>query len=351
MTNPFQKATRKKTKLRCALTGPTGSGKTYSALAIAGSLGKKIAVIDTEHGSASKYDHVCDFDVLELTTYEPAKYIKAMEAAADAGYDVLVVDSLSHAWFAEGGILDQKDKKSSGNGNDWTAWKTLTPQQDALTSAILSWPGHIICTMRSKMERVQEKGSDGKTTIKKVGMAPVQRDGIEYEFDVIGEMDGDHTLSITKTRCDLLDGASIRKPGKALAKTLLGWLDQGIVEAPAAKADPEAAAKAQAEAERLRAEEAAAAAAAKIAEEKTAADVAAKALEAVKAKDAAKVVCAAIEVELARLGVGDMHLATRVCAANGGPKPRTLVEYERVLAVLKAENPSPATTTEQQPAA
>lgn len=226
----FQKATKKKSRLRLALLGPSGSGKTYSALAIGKHLGKRIAVIDTERGSASKYaDDVAEFDVLELTSFSPTKYIAAMREAASAGYDVLVVDSLSHAWFGADGILDQKDKKG---GNSFDAWRTLTPQHNDLVEAILAYPGHVICTMRSKMEYVQEKDSKGKTVVRKVGMAPVQREGMEYEFDVIGEMDVDHALHITKSRAPTLADAIIRKPSKDVAEALLGWLDQGAVDEP-----------------------------------------------------------------------------------------------------------------------
>lgn len=223
----FQKATKKKAKGRIALLGPSGSGKTFTALMTAKHLGKKIAVVDTERGSASKYaGDVADFDVLELTSYAPQRFIEALKDAAKEGYDVVVVDSLSHAWFAEGGILDQKDK-SGGNGFD--AWRKLTPQHNELVEAILAYPGHVIVTMRSKMEYVQEKDSKtGKTVIRKVGLAPVQRDGMEYEFDVIGEIDVDHCLHITKSRCRALADASIRKPEAQLAEQLLAWLDQGV---------------------------------------------------------------------------------------------------------------------------
>ncbi len=228
MKNGFQKATKKRSKARIALLGPSGAGKTYSALEIGKHLGKKLAVIDTERGSASKYaGDVADFDALELATFGPQHYIDALAMAAAEGYDVVVVDSLSHAWMGEGGILDQKDKKG---GNGFDAWRTLTPQHNALIEAILAYPGHVIATMRSKMEYVQEKNAQGKTTIRKVGMAPIQRDGMEYEFDVIGDLDVDHTLHVTKSRCVALADAMVRKPGKEFAEKLLAWLDQGAVE-------------------------------------------------------------------------------------------------------------------------
>jgi len=230
----FAPATKKKSRLRLAILGPSGSGKTYSALAIgkhlAAMMKSPLAVIDTERGSASKYaGDVADFSVLELTSFSPGNYIKAIRLAQANGFKVIVVDSLSHAWFGADGILDQKDKKGD---TSFGAWRTLTPQHNDLVEAILAFDGHIICTMRSKMEYVQEKDSKGKTTVRKVGLAPVQREGMEYEFDVIGEMDVDNCMHVTKTRCSALADASIRKPGADVAATLLAWLDQGVDEAP-----------------------------------------------------------------------------------------------------------------------
>lgn len=240
----FQKATKKKAKLRLALVGPAKAGKTRTALSIAKHLGSRIAVIDTERGSASKYaGEVAEFDVVELSTYAPGKFLEAMRAAAQS-YDVLVIDSLSHAWMGEGGILDQKDRKG---GNSFDAWRTLTPQHNELVDAILGWPGHLIATMRAKMAYEVTKDSNGKTKVEKLGLAPVQRDGMEYEFDVLADIDHDHTIHIGSSRCSALDGVSIRKPtGEEIAKTLLTWLDDGAEapkRAPAVNGAPRAGVK------------------------------------------------------------------------------------------------------------
>lgn len=249
----FVKATKKQSKLRLALCGVSGSGKTYTALLIAKHLGKRVAVIDTERGSASKYaGDVADFDVCELTSFAPAKYIQALKDAAAEGFDVVVIDSLSHGWMGTGGIIDQKDKKG---GNSFDAWRTLTPQHNDFVEAILSYPGHVIATMRSKTEYVVEV-VNGKSVPRKIGMAPVQRDGVEYEFDVVGDLDADHVLHCTKSRCAALAGEYIRAPGEQVARALLAWLEQGdavdveaVRAAAAAKlAADEAAAKAEAEA-------------------------------------------------------------------------------------------------------
>src|SRR5262245_28312049 len=159
MAMQFKQATKKQAKLRMAIIGPSGSGKTYSALAVGQHLGKKIAVIDTESGSASKYVGKFQFDVLELESHEPTTYIEAIEAAEAAGYDVLIIDSLSHAWMGRGGALEQVDRiaKRTQSGNSFTAWRDVTPQHNALVEAMLRCKCHLIATMRAKTEYVMEE--------------------------------------------------------------------------------------------------------------------------------------------------------------------------------------------------
>lgn len=237
--NPFQKASKKRAKLRLALMGTSGSGKTYTALTVASALGKT-AVIDTEHGSASKYADRFDFDVLELSNFHPDRYIDAIHAAASAGYDVVVIDSLSHAWNGTGGALEIVDRvtRSSKSQNSYMAWADVTPLQNKLIEAIVGASIHVIATLRSKTEYVLDRDERGKTTPRKVGLAPVQRDGMEYEFDVVGEMDMQNTLVITKSRVPELANAVMLQPGKALGETLLKWLEDGA-EAPQAPATPQ----------------------------------------------------------------------------------------------------------------
>lgn len=234
MTNPFKKATKEKQKAKVALIGPSGSGKTYTALRMAKALGDRIAVIDTEHGSASLYADQFDFDTLELERFDPRIYIKAMRAAEAAGYDVLIVDSLSHAWMGKDGALELVDKmKSKYGGNQFAAWGDVTPIHRDLIETILATKLHLIATMRSKTEYVVEEDSRGKQRPRKVGMAPIQRDGMEYEFSVVGTLDVDHTLVIDKTRCPDLDGQIFNKPGEDVAKILLDWLNAGAEVQPA----------------------------------------------------------------------------------------------------------------------
>lgn len=234
----FKKATKEQSRLRLALIGPSGSGKTYTALTIATAFGGPIAVIDTERGSASKYADLFAFDTVNMETFAPQTYVEAIRAAAQAGYKVLVIDSLSHAWVGREGSLEQHDKAMARQrgGNSFAAWREVTPHHNALVDAILQADLHIIGTMRAKTEYVQEKDErTGKTTVRKVGMAPVQRDGLEYEFDVVADMDADHTMIVSKSRCRELADAVIRKPGAEVAQTLAAWLGQGVAPAPAPK--------------------------------------------------------------------------------------------------------------------
>lgn len=226
----FKKATKEAAKLRLAIAGPSGSGKTYSALAIAKALGGPVALVDTEHGSASKYADIFDFDVAEMhAPFHPDKYIAAIKEAASAGYKVIILDSLTHAWNGDGGLLDlvEEAAKRMKSSNTFAAWKDVTPIQNRFIEAIVSANIHIIGTMRSKQEYVQEKNDKGYTVVRKVGMAPVQRDGFEYEFDVFFDMDSDNNAVVSKTRCPDLAGKVIAKPGAQVGKILSDWLGNG----------------------------------------------------------------------------------------------------------------------------
>lgn len=229
----FQKATKKQAKLRLGLIGMSGSGKTYSSLKIAAHLGGRVALIDTERGSASKYAGLFEFDTLELDTFSPQTYIEAIRAAGAAGYDILIIDSLSHAWFGKGGALEMVDNaaKRSQSHNSYVAWREVTPLHNQLIDAILQVPCHVIATMRAKSEYVMDKDErTGKTMPRKVGLAPIQRDGMEYEFDVVADMTAELDMVVSKSRCPALTGAVINKPGKEVADTLKAWLTDGAPE-------------------------------------------------------------------------------------------------------------------------
>lgn len=242
MGKMFKKAVREKLKLRLALDGPSGSGKSYTALRFAMKLAEhyntQVAVIETEHRSASKYlgeapDSIpFEFDHDCLTSFSPTEYTSRIEGAEREGYGVLVIDSLSHAWEGKDGALELVGKKG---GNSFTGWKDVTPMHRRMVEAILASKCHIICTMRSKTEYVMEEGTNAQgkpTTVpRKVAMAPIQRAGMEYEFDIYGSMDWSNTMTITKSRCSGINGLITVKPGAGLIIPIAQWLDTGEVVA------------------------------------------------------------------------------------------------------------------------
>lgn len=227
----FKSAKNYERKLRMALVGPPKSGKSYTALSIAHALageGGKVAVIDTENASAAKYAELFPpFDVCELEMFNPDNYVKEILEAERLGYDVLIIDSLTHAWNGPGGLLEYKDQiANSGKPgmNGYTAWSAASPKHTRLIHTITHSKIHIIVTMRTKVEYVLETNEKGKQTPVRVGLAPIQRDETEYEFDVMGVMDKAHTMSVEGSRCSALDNQFIPMPGVEVAETLKAWL-------------------------------------------------------------------------------------------------------------------------------
>lgn len=229
----FTRATKEFARARVGLVGPAGSGKTFTGLLLATNMGDRIAVIDTERGSASKYAHRFSFDHVIFETFDPRAYIDAIESAAGAKYDVLLIDSLSHAWSGKGGALDLQAAavKRSKSGNSFDAWREITPIHNDLVDAMLQAPLHIIATMRTHVEYVVEEQQRNGRTIhvpKKVGMKPIQREGLDFEFDIVGDMDDQNTWTITKSRCEDLNGKTINRPDQRTAKVILDWLTDGV---------------------------------------------------------------------------------------------------------------------------
>lgn len=223
----IRKAERKKAKLRLGIAAPSGAGKTYSALLLAFGMGGKIGLIDTEHGSGDLYAHLGDYDIISIEApYTVSKYVQAIKAFEQAGYTTIIIDSLSHAWAGDGGLLDKQGKMADRGTNSFAAWRTITPEHNALVDSMLKSPCHIIATMRAKQEYVLELDSKGKQAPKKVGMAPVQREGMEYEFTVMLDVDMNHIASASKDRTGLFDG-QLFKVGIETGANLLGWLETG----------------------------------------------------------------------------------------------------------------------------
>lgn len=233
----IRKATRKKAKLRLGLVAPSGAGKTYSALQLAFGLGGKIGMIDTENGSGDLYANLGEYDIINLAApYTVAKYRAAIKAFEDAGYDTIIIDSLSHAWAGEGGLLDKQGKiADSGKGNSYTAWRTITPEHNELIESMLKSPCHVIATMRAKVEYVIEKNDKGRDQPRKIGMAPVQREGMDYEFTIVLDLDTAHNASASKDRTGMFDGQFFRI-NTDTGRQLLAWLNEGAALAPAKSA-------------------------------------------------------------------------------------------------------------------
>ena len=229
----FRKAERKQAKLRLAITGPAGSGKTYSALLIAFGIGGRIAMIDTENGSGDLYANLGEYDICSLSApYDVRRYIQLIHEAEQAGYGTIIIDSLSHAWSGEGGLLDLQSKvaASSKSGNSYTAWRQVTPLHNRLIDAILGSSCHIIATMRSKTEYLQTENERGYKEIRKVGLAPVQREGMDYEFGTVFDLTTNHTATVSKDRTGLFDG-SVFTITEDTGKMLLQWLENAPAEA------------------------------------------------------------------------------------------------------------------------
>lgn len=227
----FQKAERKKSKLRLALTGPSGSGKTYGALLVAKGLGRKIAVIDTEKGSAALYSHLVDFDVLDLEPpYTPERYRQAVKLAVENGYGVVIIDSITHEWSGSGGCLELNEEtaRAKYRGNTWSAWNETKSRHRAFIDDLLVCPAHVIVTMRSKTETAQVE-VNGRKQVQKLGMKSEQNDGIEYEFTTVLDLvhDGNFALP-SKDRTGLFPPNSDPfKLSENIGQNLAKWLESG----------------------------------------------------------------------------------------------------------------------------
>lgn len=229
----LRKAQRRAAKIRLGLASPSGGGKTYSALLIAKGLAgswDKVAIIDTENGSADLYSHLGDFNVLQLTApYHPEKYIDAIHECEQAGMDVIIIDSITHEWSGVGGCLELQQIATERQRikNTYTAWKEITPRHQKFIDAVLQSNCHIITTVRSKTDYLQVE-HEGKKSIQKVGMAQVTRDGFEYELTVSLELDVNHYAVTSKDRTCLFEGKPSFIPSEETGKMLKEWCENGV---------------------------------------------------------------------------------------------------------------------------
>lgn len=243
-----KKAVKKDAKGRVALVGPSGSGKTMSALRLARTLvgaSGKILCVDTESGSMSKYAPVpgqsadnstaFDFDVIELDSYSKDNFMAIMDYAKVNGYDAIVIDSISHFWMGKDGALQYVEMRKKATRDQQEGWKDWSPQEREMIEAIIRSPAHVIVTMRTKTEYKEEEYTNSrgerKTKRVKIGFAPVQRQGLEYEFDLVGYMDDENTFITDKSRCMFYTGKAISRPSEEDFLPFKEWLGGSKEEA------------------------------------------------------------------------------------------------------------------------
>lgn len=230
MSIQIKKAVRQRVWLKIAVTGPTGAGKTWGAISVAKGLAPtgKVLVIDTENDSASLYADRWDFDTITIhAPFTTQKYSLALDAAIENGYEVVVIDSLTHEWAASGGLLDQKAAKDARGGNSFTNWNEMKRLHNGFVEKLLQSPIHVVGTLRSKMAYAQEQDERGKTTIRKVGLAPITSDDLEYEFSIVFDVERNTHLAVaSKDRTSLFEGRSLNM-GEAVGKELAAWLSGG----------------------------------------------------------------------------------------------------------------------------
>lgn len=238
----LRKAQRKAAKIRLGLASPSGGGKTYSALLIAKGLAgswDKVAVIDTENGSADLYSHLGDYNVLALTApYNPQKYIDAIKECESAGMEVIIVDSITHEWSGVGGCLEMQQiaVEKQRIKNTYTAWKEITPLHQKFIDTILQSNCHIITTVRSKTDYLMVNES-GKNSIQKVGMAQVTRDGFEYELTISLDLDVNHRAIASKDRTGLFEGRPAFVPSEETGRIIKEWCESGADRVSEFKSD------------------------------------------------------------------------------------------------------------------
>lgn len=228
----LRKSNRSQAKIRIALQGPSGSGKSYSSLLLAYGLCKdwsKIAVVDSENQSADLYAHLGSYNVLNLLPpYSPERYMEAISQCEKAGMEVIIIDSLTHEWEGEGGILDIHGKMA---GNSFSNWAKITPRHNALVQKILSSNCHIVATVRTKQDYVITE-KNGKQVPEKVGLKAVQRDGMEYDFSIVFEIDIHHQVNCTKDRTQLFAQKFPFQIDFSTGEKIKSWCDSGDRSSP-----------------------------------------------------------------------------------------------------------------------
>ena len=221
----LQTAQRKRAKIKMGLQGPSGSGKTMGALLTAFGLcgdWNRVAIVDTENHSAELYAHLGTYNVLALNgPYTPEKYIQAIELCEKAGMEVIIIDSVTHEWE---NLLEYH---SSLQGNSFTNWNKITPRHNYFVQKILHSPCHIISTTRTKQDYVLNE-RNGKMVPEKVGLKSVQRDGLEYEFTLVFDLDMKNNATASKDRTRLFFGKPEQKLSLETGKLIREWCNTGV---------------------------------------------------------------------------------------------------------------------------
>lgn len=259
MALEFKKAQREQVRIKVSIAGPAGSGKTMSSILLAYGLTRaefpniseeevwsKICLIDTESGSGSLYvgkqvgpTQIGQYNTIELKPpFEPQVFVDAIHVAEQHRVNVIIIDSLSHAWAGVGGALDQQGAIAARSGNSWSAWRTVTPQHNKLVDAMLQSSAHVIANMRAKMDYEQVVGDNGKKQIKAIGMGVVMKDGIEYEFTTSFMLDYQHNANATKDRTAMFDGKYFVIDANT-GKQMYQWLSSGAAPTPRTEPLPE----------------------------------------------------------------------------------------------------------------
>lgn len=222
----LRKATRKQAKIRLGLSAVSGGGKTYSAILIAKGLCgdlSKVAVIDTENGSADLYAHLGDYNVLPLTApFSPERYVEAIRSCEKAGMEVIIIDSISHEWDGKGGCLEIVESL----GGKYQDWAKVTPRHQGFIDAILQSPSHIITTVRRKQDYEMTK-VDGRVKVEKGGLREITREGFEYELTINLELDTRHNATTSKDRTNLFAGKPAFVPSEKTGELIAQWCEQG----------------------------------------------------------------------------------------------------------------------------
>jgi len=231
----LKKATRKQVKLRLGLSAVSGGGKTMSALLMAYGMTNdwsKIAIIDSENGSASLYSHLGEFNVIDLEApYSPERYIEAIKTCENAGMEVIITDSITHEWEGEGGCLDIHSKMT---GNGYTNWSIITPRHQRFINTMLSSKCHIISCVRRKQDYEMQLNEKGKQAPVKVGLKEITREGFEYELTINFTLEVNHQATASKDRTGLFMDKPPFIINEETGKQLIEWCNNGeVIKTPA----------------------------------------------------------------------------------------------------------------------